>query len=137
MIGSEQELADASPENKPLRRRVAILIGQWVPQLKAEDRPKVYRAMLDLLADEDFGISMAAVTALIDLVDDWSFEEEPFLEFVAPCFQLLAQRLQACQDYETQIQVSLFALESDLTWRDAPWTVFVRCHWQLLQFGGF
>ena len=100
-----QELTDASPENKPLRRRVAILIGQWVPQLQAEDRPTVYRALLELLADEDFGICMAAVTALHDLVNDWAFTEDPFMEFVAPCFQLLTHSLQACKEYETQIQV--------------------------------
>lgn len=100
-----QELADASPEHKPLRRRVAILIGQWVPQLKGEDRPTVYRALLDLLADEDFGVSMAGVAAFQDLVDDWAFTEDQFIDFVSPCFQLLALRLQASREYETQIQV--------------------------------
>ena len=102
-----QELGDASLENKPLRRRVAILIGQWAPQLKAEDRPTVYRALLQLLAEEDFGICMAGVSALHDLVNDWEFSEDPFMEFVPPCFQLLAARLQACREYETQIQVEI------------------------------
>lgn len=102
-----QELRDTSPENKPLRRRVALLIGQWVPQLQAEDRPSVYRALLELLSEEDFGICMAGVAALDDLVNDWAFTEDSFLEVVSPCFQLLAQRLQACHEYETQIQVSL------------------------------
>lgn len=100
-----QELGDTSQENRPLRRRIALLIGQWAPQLQAEDRPTVYRALLQLLNEEDFGICMAGVSALHELVNDWAFTEDPFMEFVAPCFQLLAQRLQGCREYETQIQV--------------------------------
>lgn len=98
-------MQDTSPENKPLQRRVALLIGQWTPQLQAEDRPAVYRALLQLLAEEDLGICMAGVSALHDLVNDWAFTEDPFMEFVPPCFQLLAARLQSCGEYETQIQV--------------------------------
>ena len=31
-----QELSDASPENRSLRRRVALVIAQWAPKLKAQ-----------------------------------------------------------------------------------------------------
>lgn len=52
-------------------------------------------------------MSMAGVAALQDLVQDWDFQEEAFMEFVAPCFQLLALRLQETNELETQIQVSV------------------------------
>ncbi len=58
-----QELADTSKEAKPLRRRAAWLIGQWVVKLKAEDRPFAYRALLSLMNDEDMALKLAAVSS--------------------------------------------------------------------------
>ena len=39
------------------------------------------------------------------LVDDWEFQEEPFLEFVGPSLQTLAEQLQSCEDYDAQLKV--------------------------------
>ena len=57
-----QELADTSPEAKPLRRRAALLVGQWVVKLPAVSRPAAYRALLSLMADEDTALQLAAVS---------------------------------------------------------------------------
>ncbi len=57
-----QELADTSPEAKPLRRRAALLVGQWVVKLPADTRPAAYRALLSLMADEDTALQLAAVS---------------------------------------------------------------------------
>ena len=38
-------------------------------------------------------------------MDDWEFREEPFLEFVGPCLQTLAEQLQSCSDYDAQLKV--------------------------------
>jgi hypothetical protein len=56
-----QELADTSNEAKPLRRRAALLVGQWVVKLKADDRPAAYRALLSLMSDQDMALRLAAV----------------------------------------------------------------------------
>lgn len=64
-------MADASPAAKPLRRRAALLTGQWAVKLRAEDRPAAYQALVSLLADDDAVIRLAAVTSLHALVDDW------------------------------------------------------------------
>jgi hypothetical protein len=74
-----------------------------------QDRPAVYRRLLSLVAEDDFGVSLAGVAALQDLVQDWDFQEEPFMEFVAPCFQLLALRLQEANELETQMQASFLS----------------------------
>lgn len=100
-----QEISDRSAENKPLRRRAGILIGQWVSKLKPADRPAAYRALLSLLGDDDFATALAGVGALHELVSDWDFVEEPFLEFVSPCLQLLAAMLHAAELYDSQRQV--------------------------------
>lgn len=66
-----QEMADTSPAARPLRRRAALLVGQWVIKLKQEDRPAAYQALLSLLADRDPAIKLAACASLHALVDDW------------------------------------------------------------------
>ncbi len=49
----EQELSDASPLNKPLRRRVVRLVSQWVARLHNEDRPALYQALMQVMAEKD------------------------------------------------------------------------------------
>lgn len=63
-----QELADISPEAKPLRRRAALLLGQWVVKLSAEGRPAAYRALLSLMADHDTALQLAAVSSIVYVV---------------------------------------------------------------------
>lgn len=67
----QQEMVDAEPAAKPLRRRAVLLIGQCVPNLLRPDRPMAYNALLANLAAEDPAFKMAAVTSLHALVEDW------------------------------------------------------------------
>ncbi len=45
------------------------------------------------------------VSSLRALIEDWEFQEAPFLEFVAPALQLLAALLQESTELDTQLQV--------------------------------
>ncbi len=45
------------------------------------------------------------VNSLRELVEDWDFQEGPFMEFVAPALQLLAGLLHSSEELETQLQV--------------------------------
>lgn len=45
------------------------------------------------------------VASLRALLEDWEFQETPFLEFVAPALQLLAALLQESTELDTQLQV--------------------------------
>jgi hypothetical protein len=58
-----QELGDASREARPLRRRVALLLGLWVVKIAAEERPSAYGALVALLGDPDAALRLAAVGA--------------------------------------------------------------------------
>jgi hypothetical protein len=48
-----QELSETSPASRPLRRRVAALIGAWVARVESGDRPTLYRALLGMMAEQD------------------------------------------------------------------------------------
>ncbi len=66
-----QDLADASVQARPLRRRILLLLGQWVTKLSSEDRQLVYQAATQLLADADAAVQLAAIDCLHALIDDW------------------------------------------------------------------
>ena len=82
------------------------MICDWVIKLKAADRPAVYRAILELMVDEDLAISLAGFKAMRDLIEDWEFVEDQFFEFVEPCFQCASAQIQNALDHESQVQVS-------------------------------
>ena len=88
-----------------MRRRAIVLIGQWVSRLTSADRPEVYRAALEVLAEEDFALSLAAVGCLNDLVGDWEFLESAFLPFLPVALQQLARLLHSADQFESQLQV--------------------------------
>ena len=47
---------------------------------------------------------LAACAALRALVDDWTFEEAPFVPYVPPCLELLLRLLLAAAEFDTQLQ---------------------------------
>ena len=49
------------------------------------------------------------VSSLRALVEDWEFQEAPFLDFVAPTLQALAGMLQGSQELDTQLQALLLS----------------------------
>ena len=65
------EMADATPALRPLRRAAVKLVSHWLPKLRKEDRPAVYRTLLGVLAAEDAALQLAALVTLQAMVDDW------------------------------------------------------------------
>ena len=102
------ELAIDAAWRAPVRRRAAWLIGRWVSALDAPMRQVAYGALTPLLRVDDFAVRLAALGALHALCDDWSFEEEGFVPYLAPvldaCFALCPQST------ELDTQTRVFAL---------------------------
>ena len=57
-----QDMADTSAEAKPVRRRAAMLLGQWAVKLPATERPAAYRSLITLMNEEDAAVQLAAVS---------------------------------------------------------------------------
>ena len=66
--------------------------------------------MLGVMAEDDAAISLTGFKAMRDLLEDWEFVEDQFLEFIEPCFSIAAGKLQIMDDLESQLQVFLFSL---------------------------
>ena len=56
-----QDMADKSAEAKPLRRRAAMLLGQWAAKVPATERPAAYRSLIMLMGEADAAVQLAAV----------------------------------------------------------------------------
>lgn len=119
-VGPKQELADASHEAQPLRRRALLTISQWTPRLQEADRPAVYEAVLRLLVHPDAALQLAAVSTLQALVDDWDFREDHFVPVAGAAFAALTPLLQSTEDYDAQLQVcGLRSAALQASW--TPW----------------
>eukprot|EP00879_Flechtneria_rotunda_P025885 GHRR01027540.1.p1 GENE.GHRR01027540.1~~GHRR01027540.1.p1 ORF type:complete len:987 (+),score=414.93 GHRR01027540.1:174-3134(+) len=122
-VGNQQhhQQADGSSSKHKLLllvlpRAAARLVGHWVADLKATDRPAVYRALTVLLvqpssADKqqqhkpDVVLQLAAVSAMRIIVDDFGFESEGFVEVLPAVMQALTGMLATSQELDTQTQV--------------------------------
>ena len=62
-MNAVQDMADMSAEAKPLRRRAAMLLGQWAVKLPATERPAAYRSLITLMGEEDAAVQLAAVSS--------------------------------------------------------------------------
>ncbi|KAG1675441.1 hypothetical protein FOA52_001739 [Chlamydomonas sp. UWO 241] len=96
------ELSDATPVMRPLRRRVAALVGDWVARVENVDRPALYRALVGCMSEADACLQLTAVSTLRSLVDDWNFSDEQFAEWVGPTMQLLVHMLKAADELDSQ-----------------------------------
>lgn len=72
---------------KILRRRMSLLIGEWVgTKCSSSSRPKVYETLLDLLTPldqrNDVVVRMSAASALRHAVDEWHFNADDFLPYL-------------------------------------------------------
>jgi hypothetical protein len=81
------EVQVEEPQYKVLRRRIAILLGQWVTiRVSKDNRPLVYQIFQHLLnPDDQLNDQVVRVTAgrqLKHVVDAWEFESQPFLPFI-------------------------------------------------------
>ena len=58
-----QDMGDTSAEAKPLRRRAAMLLGQWAVKMPATERPAAYRSLITLMSEQDAAVQLAAVSS--------------------------------------------------------------------------
>jgi hypothetical protein len=80
------DLQNTEPGYRLIRRRIAILLGRWIHiQVSKENRPLVYQIFFHLLDKNDplndLVVRVTAGRQFKEIVADWEFESEPFLQF--------------------------------------------------------
>ncbi len=79
------EVQSQQPGYNILRRRIAIILGQWLPVKEGLDRPLIYQMFGHLLDREDpLNDQVVRITAgrqLKNVVDPFEFAAEPFMPY--------------------------------------------------------
>lgn len=96
--------------SKLLRRRIAILLNQWISiKIAEESRPAVYEIFRHLMnPDDQHNDQVVRITAAREfkgIVDDFGFQGEQFLPFAPDVFNQLMGLLQEVESDETKLTV--------------------------------
>jgi hypothetical protein len=95
---------------KVLRRRIAILLGQWiVVSISETNRPLVYQIFQHLLKKEDetndYVVRVTAARQFKAVVDDFSFQPEGFLPFAPDILGRVMALIQEVESTETRLAI--------------------------------
>jgi hypothetical protein len=98
---------NSDSSNALIRRRVAILLGQWVSvSLSSASRSQVYPFLVHLVAqDPDLVVRLAAVNSLRLCIDDFDFELGPYLPHTGSTVSACMSLLQATTEFESKLLV--------------------------------
>lgn len=102
------EVQIAQPGYNIIRRRIAILIGQWVPvKISVEARGTIYKITQFLLNREDglndLVVRLAAARNLKCSVDEWDFKMEDFIPYVDDLFSKVLALIDEVESTETKM----------------------------------
>ena len=101
------EVQENHPGSNILRRRIAILLGQWVSvKISTENRPLVYQIFQHLLDKRDtLNDEVVRVTAgkqFKNVADEWEFEVKAFMPFAPHILSAIMALIEEVELTETK-----------------------------------
>lgn len=105
-----QEIQISQPGYNILRRRIAILLSQWVSvKISQGNRPTLYKITQHLLnkADpmNDIVVRLTAARSLKSSVDEWDFKIDDFLSFASDIFEKIMDLIEEVEETETRMSL--------------------------------
>ena len=102
-----QEVQMLQPGYNILRRRAAVLLGQWLPVREGLNRPLVYQIFKHLLDEGDrLNDQVVRVTAgrqLKNVIDPFEFAAEPFMPYASNLLSKLMALTEEVELAETKM----------------------------------
>ncbi|KAG7663353.1 KAP120 [[Candida] subhashii] len=97
-------------ENKILKRRICLIIGEWVGvQCNRESRVSIYKLLLNFLSPNnpinDKVVKIAAIQTLRTVVNDWDFSKNDFQPFLNEFVKLLLDLLNEMRLIESKLYI--------------------------------
>ncbi|XP_058113219.1 uncharacterized protein LOC131256229 isoform X2 [Magnolia sinica] len=99
------ELSNDHPNMRIIHRKIAMILGQWVSEIKGNMRKPVYCALIRLLQDKDLAVRLAACRSLCFLIEDANFYEQDFTELLPTCWALCFKLVEEVQEFDSKVQV--------------------------------
>lgn len=104
------DVQQTGPGYKVLRRRVAILIGQWITiKISESNRQLVYQIFQHLLKKDDetndYVVRVTAARQFKAVVDDFAFNPEGFLPYAPDILGRIMALIQEVENTETKLAI--------------------------------
>lgn len=104
------DIQQTGPGYKVLRRRIAILIGQWITiKISEANRPLVYQIFQHMLKKEDetndYVVRVTAARQFKIVVDDFTFNPEGFLPYAPDILGRIMALIQEVENTETKLAI--------------------------------
>ncbi|TYG84737.1 hypothetical protein ES288_D01G273200v1 [Gossypium darwinii] len=99
------ELSNDHPNMRIIHRKVALILGQWVSEIKDDTKRAVYCALIRLLQDKDLSVRLAACRSLCLHVEDANFSERDFSDLLPVCWDSCFKLVKEVQEFDSKVQV--------------------------------
>ncbi|KAG0496362.1 hypothetical protein HPP92_001053 [Vanilla planifolia] len=99
------ELSNDHPNMLIIHRKIALVLGQWVSEIKGDTRKQVYHALIRLLQDNDIAVRLAACRSLCYLVQDSNFSEQECFDLLSTCWSLCFKLVEEVVVFDSKVQV--------------------------------
>ncbi|KAM1351605.1 hypothetical protein COP2_032275 [Malus domestica] len=99
------ELSNDHPNMRIIHRKVALILGQWVSEIKEDTKRPVYCALIRLLQDKDLSVRLAACRSLCLHIEDASFSEREFIDLLPICWDSCFKLIEDVQEFDSKVQV--------------------------------
>lgn len=99
------ELTNDHPNMRIIHRKVALILGQWVSEIKDDTRRAVYCALIRLLQESDLCVRLTACRSLYYHIEDATFNENEFLDLLPVCWDLCFKVVDEVQEFDSKVQV--------------------------------
>ncbi|GAV73577.1 IBN_N domain-containing protein [Cephalotus follicularis] len=88
-----------------IHRKVALILGQWVSEIKDDIKRPVYCALIRLLQDKDLSVRLAACRSLCLHIEDANFSEQEFSDLLPICWDSCFKLVEEVQEFDSKVQV--------------------------------
>ncbi|XP_021891017.1 importin-11 [Carica papaya] len=99
------ELSNNHPNMRIIHRKVALILGQWVSEIKDDTKRAVYCALIRLLQDKDLSVKLAACRSLCLHIEDANFSERDFSDLLPICWDSCFKLIEEVQEFDSKVQV--------------------------------
>lgn len=99
------DLSNNHPNMRIIHRKVALILGQWVSEVKDDTKRPVYCALIRLLQDKDLSVGLAACRSLCLHIEDANFSEKEFADLLSICWDSCFKLIEEVQEFDSKVQI--------------------------------
>ncbi|XP_038702472.1 importin-11-like isoform X3 [Tripterygium wilfordii] len=99
------ELSNDHPNLRFIHRKVAMILGQWVSEVKDDTNRQVYCALIRLLQNKDLSVRLAACRSLCSHIEDAKFSEQDSSDLLPTTWDSCFKLVEEVEEFDSKVQV--------------------------------